>query len=138
MNEERDEKHGEIDRLSPDKLLKSFVNTQPLAWVLLAIALHVVVIAGTGYGTILDYLNPERVEQREAALKAEREAMMKAQREAAERAARAAEDGPGNDAGGASGDGPAAAGTGDGPSPRGDGPSPAGTGDDAPGLFDDL
>jgi hypothetical protein len=128
MNERMDDKQKQVERLSPDKLLKNFVNTQPLTWVLVAIALHVVIIAGTGYSTILDLINPERVVLREEALKAEREAMAKAQREAAEKAARAADGDSRSNDGGSAVDEPRAAGSGD---DGGDSttPSSAGTGD---------
>lgn len=70
MNQTNQEK----DRFSPDKLLDGFRKTAFAKWLVIAVLAHAIVIAATSVGYMLDVVNPERVERRQAEEKARIEA----------------------------------------------------------------
>jgi len=85
----------ELDRFSPDKLVVGFSRTKIATCILLAVGVHLLLIAATSFGYIRDrWIDPEGAAQRKAAQvatrRAEADRVAAAERAAAEAAARAA------------------------------------------------
>lgn len=73
-----EQQQEELQRLSPDKLIAGFSKSSILLGLVVAIALHVVVVGATSVDTIHELIDPEWAEQRR--LRAESEAQRQADR----------------------------------------------------------